>query len=386
MASATKWQFLSGFFLFCIVAIIRSVLYSARLTEIAYGYKPPNDWSFLIGNNVPLISINKSVNSTTQRDPKVSASFVANDINDTKVSSAGESVQGKTGSVSSISSISSPRSKTMILTFVTIGFVKHVDFWYQRLSDLGYTEHVVAAWDNETLEHCKTLNLRVVPCVSSGFKGKVPKGKNQLFRRYLFAARWKCVLQQLQAGYNILLTDVDNSFQRYVPLSNFENFNVIHAYGGGYPIRHLKAHGFTVCGGMTWLQAKPPTLKYVQLIVDQCGDRCDDQGRINNLFVDLKVNWTIQPLQQQLPPNHNWPEPAGSRLGIAKLTGHSVMIWDTRFAFRGPLETSPCPDNPWVAMPFNNRAEKTHYQWEDKCPSPRNQTLMNKRRRKLDST
>ena len=267
-------------------------------------------------------------------------------------------------------------NNSMILTFVTIEFVRFIDFWYSRLTDLGYTEHVVAAWDEETYQHCQAKGWRTLRCISSGQKG--PKSKGQEFRRTLFAARWHCVHQQLQEGNNILLTDVDNTFQRYVPLSSFEEYNVIHAFGGGYPPRHLKRHGFTVCGGMTWLQSAPPTLKYVGMILDECTTRCDDQGKINNMFSTLNITWTIKPLEQQLPSNHNWPEPAGSRHGISAVTGHSVMIWDTGFAFRGPLSASPCPTNPWVAMPVNEKNKKVHDQWQSKCPPPiQNTTSVN---------
>uniref|UniRef100_A0A7S2YMC4 Nucleotide-diphospho-sugar transferase domain-containing protein n=1 Tax=Entomoneis paludosa TaxID=265537 RepID=A0A7S2YMC4_9STRA len=270
-----------------------------------------------------------------------------------------------------------PHNKSVILTFVTKGFVSHIPFWYESLSALGYTEHAVAAWDEETMEYCKKHEYRTIPCITHGYKGDIPNNKSQLFRRYLFAARWKCVHEQLHNGHNVLLTDVDNTFQRFVPLSNFESFNVIHAYGGGYPIRHLKSHGFTVCGGMTWLQAHPATIRYVDLIIDRCRDRCDDQGVVNSLFDSLGVEWrAIEALEQApLPESHNWPEPAGSRHGIANLTGHSVKVWDTGFAFRGPLAVSPCPDDPWVAMPANEKTgEKTHYRWEEHCPRKKNTT------------
>jgi hypothetical protein len=125
----------------------------------------------------------------------------------------------------------------------------------------------------------------------------------------LFGRRWKYVYDQLQKGYSVLLTDVDNVFLRYHPLQNFDEseYDVFHAYSTSYPTHVFEQMGFTVCGGgMSWLRADPKVIRFVASLVNKCkclkdendddfckNCYCDDQVALNELLWKGKhsVTW-----------------------------------------------------------------------------------------------
>lgn len=92
---------------------------------------------------------------------------------------------------------------------------------------------------------------------------------------------------------NILLTDVDNIFVRYVDVSELEqsSFDAFHAYAGtteAFPRYIYRRLGFTICGGMSFLRGgSHGVLEIVEAVVKQCGCEstllcschCDDQVR-----------------------------------------------------------------------------------------------------------
>eukprot|EP00523_Entomoneis_sp_CCMP467_P002315 CAMPEP_0168751282 /NCGR_PEP_ID=MMETSP0724-20121128/17741_1 /TAXON_ID=265536 /ORGANISM="Amphiprora sp., Strain CCMP467" /LENGTH=109 /DNA_ID=CAMNT_0008799397 /DNA_START=1 /DNA_END=330 /DNA_ORIENTATION=+ len=59
-------------------------------------------------------------------------------------------------------------TNAVILTFVSKEFVHHIDFWYSTLTTLGYTQHHVAAWDEETLDYCQQRGYRSILCITTG--------------------------------------------------------------------------------------------------------------------------------------------------------------------------------------------------------------------------
>jgi len=303
---------------------------------------------------------------------------------------------------SSDSNISNSNSSYKILGFTDEWYLDHATRWFQELTEkpVSYPKQnvVVAAMSLETLTQLQARNITSQPC---GFSIVDPSQKQHIKplrrRRRLFAARWKCVLHELKQGTHVILTDVDNHFTRHVPIvESFAHWNVMHAYSNGFPLKLHAKHGFTVCGGMSWLQSHPATIRFVERVVQRCGEACDDQVVLNSLLLeDLDVEWTIDSatLEEHNPQRilksseqhrfknttsamretdkHNWKEPYAARHGLSNVTGHSIYIWNREFAYRGPLEAHPCPRTVvnWVAMPSNQKGQKMARLWKEYCPS-----------------
>uniref|UniRef100_A0A7S2Y3Q1 Nucleotide-diphospho-sugar transferase domain-containing protein n=1 Tax=Entomoneis paludosa TaxID=265537 RepID=A0A7S2Y3Q1_9STRA len=295
-----------------------------------------------------------------------------------------------------------------ILGFTDEFYLPHAIRWFQEMTQnpLSYPTRnvVVAAMNPSTLHQLRAQNITAQPCGFQEEDGSAdstgPRVKSMTRRRRLFAARWHCVLEELKKGVNIVLTDVDNHFTRHVPIvQSFSHWNVMHAYSNGYPLNVQAAIGFTICGGMSWLQAHPATIQYVQMIVNRCGSGCDDQVVMNSMMADpsiLQIEWTVDPVALvEHDPNRilshhgpsfvnstntsnkntasttsNWKEPYAAQYGQSKVTGHSVYIWNREFAYRGPLEATPCPrpSENWVAMPSNQKGQKMARLWPVHCP------------------
>ena len=123
---------------------------------------------------------------------------------------------------------------------------------------------------------------------------------------------WSCPLLLvhlliLQHGHNVLLTDVDNVFSRLLPMRDLEDhpdrIDVFHAYSTSYPTHVFNDMGFTVCGGMSWLRATPPVLRFVGSVVNQCN--CLESKKVKNkkaaAATDQKKALTM-PVKMQSPP------------------------------------------------------------------------------------
>jgi len=263
---------------------------------------------------------------------------------------------------------------------------------------LGYSEQRIIAYDNNTAEHFRTdpsfasVRFELFPLpelTGADFTGLRLGPKRRRIREAMFALRWRYILHQLQQGYSIVLTDVDNIFNRYVPLTDFQTHDVIHAYETYYPLDVFEARGFVVCGGMTWFHANPRTIDFVQRVVNKCGKYCDDQIIVNQMILnDLQIQWDST---DHLPPpelrkNHSTVNEK-EMTGTSVATGHSVKIWPRHFAYREFMPTKPseCPPNNWVAMPNNavvpegfvltrqtaHRVKiRMQEQWDSFCGSP----------------
>lgn len=151
------------------------------------------------------------------------------------------------------------KKKTKIIGFADYGY-KDIGYqWYKELEKLGYTEHMVAVQDTIAAEYYAIkgdirYDIVYKPTQSSnnnnnnvtGLKEECeheytklsnPAKRNQRYRRMLFGSRWHYVLKQLELGYHVLLTDVDNIYTQYKPMSEMENskYDIYHAYAGTVP-------------------------------------------------------------------------------------------------------------------------------------------------------
>lgn len=257
---------------------------------------------------------------------------------------------------------------TKILGFADYNYRDYALRWYHRLSSLGYTEQVIVAVDDKAVAFWKENTtgiqwqaLPYFPCV--GYKHD-PRG----YRRQIFARRWTYIYEQLQQGYSILLTDVDNVFSRYLPMRELEqsNVDVFHAYSTSYPTYVFEDMGLTVCGGMSWLRANPKVIRFVGSLINQCkcmplvgksqvsekecrDCSCDDQVTLNELLWKgkHKVIWDRNISKPASLQDFQWE----SLRGVSSKTKHRIQIWDRNVAYRAPMPET-CPLNNWVAMPL----------------------------------
>ena len=327
---------------------------------------------------------------------------------------------------------SSSRVETTKIVAVTdIQYSQIALEWYQKLSNLGYTTHVIVAADDESLSFFQqqqqhqqnqqyqtrtntntttqtstspnTNIIRVEPLIDpTSSNWPIAAGQPRQLRLRIFATRWVYILGQLKNGHHILLTDADNIFLRYMPMSIMEtsNYDVYHSYCADYPVRFVSM-GFVVCGGMTWLRSSKESIRYVESILQQCGwdgmdnddgaelygnpanisrantiatpaeyyppvlpmkakaAKCDDQQVINSKFFSNTLNYTWDTNENTLgkPKVEDgfWKSEAS---GQSLVTGHRFKLWSVDTCYRGSVDGSKegrCPDSKlnWVAMPLN---------------------------------
>jgi hypothetical protein len=170
------------------------------------------------------------------------------------------------------------------------------------------------------------------------------------------SSRVHFTMEMLKNGTHVLVTDIDNIFNRYVPLHGFleEGFDVYHAYEMKFPTNIYYKTRFVVCGGHSFFKSSPETIRYMELVLKDCeSDKCNDQTTLNTvLFNSLAVKWDNN------EPNHagalrlnttgddgssrekqqNKDENNGllveSITGRSTATNHTIKVWDRDFAWR----------------------------------------------------
>lgn len=279
---------------------------------------------------------------------------------------------------------SSMAGKTKIITFTDHSFRFVAANWYERLKALGYTTQTIVAVDEVTVDFLANhtnyrYDVKFRPPLPSKYDGEIYRVKRRLVVTQIFALRWRYILQQLKQGIHVLLTDCDNIFSSYVPLSEFEQseYDVFHAYETKHPGIVFAKQGFCVCGGMSWFRASPKVIHFIQHVVANCKDLCDDQDILNRVILyNLNMTWdhtpdTFGPTAKRT--SNNTDERFNGLLeigvsGTSGLTGHRVKIWDRDFAFRGTLDPPTCPRNNWVSMPMFSGHVRQKI-WMDKLKS-----------------
>ena len=279
----------------------------------------------------------------------------------------------------------SPNKGTRILGFSDNNYREYAVRWYHRLKSLGYSEHAVVAVDqkavdffqhNSTATGVKWEALPYPPCIGSKSD---PRG----YRRQIFARRWTYIFEQLQKGYSILLTDVDNVFLRHLAMKHFEDapVDVFHAYSTSYPIDAFEGMGFTVSGGMSWLRATTSVMNFVGSLINKCKCRdlvgmtsttdkvcrdcsCDDQIVLNELLWKgkHKVIWDRNFSKPSSLHDYPWE----GVTGISSKTKHRVAIWDRNLAYRAVMPDQ-CPPGNWVAMPLYVDRGNVVETWDALC-------------------
>ncbi|CAJ1957320.1 unnamed protein product [Cylindrotheca closterium] len=275
-------------------------------------------------------------------------------------------------------------SRTKILGFADYNYREYALRWYQRLSDLGYSEQVVVAVDDAAVDFFRKHKAQIrweelpyKPCTTWNEDSRI-------YRRQIFGRRWKYVYDQLLKGHSVLITDVDNVFRRNFALQNLEQseYDVFHAYSTSYPTHVFEEMGFTVCGGLSWLRDDSKVKRFVRSLVNRCNclelqpDKpdtsdelckkcyCDDQIALNEMLWKgkHKVNWD----HEMSKPANLSDFPFEGLTGVSSTTKHRIKVWDRSFAYRAKMP-NVCPIDNWVAMPlYVDRADVVQV-WSALC-------------------
>lgn len=224
------------------------------------------------------------------------------------------------------------------------------------MTELGYTTHTLVLIDppavkyfNQTNKGGKEYYRFEVQIIDPGSRAK-NRVRSLWYNRILYC------LNQVKAGHSLLLTDVDNIFSRYEPLSQFQDseFDAIFALEQKFPDKIFKKQGFVLCGGMTFLKATNATIEIMERLLEKCDGgtkRCDDQVEWNRMmFQDMR--WNTTETRTKLTQNGLIQYSFGGESKTVQ--GFKAKVWDRDFAWRGFFQTERCPsEQNWVAMPTN---------------------------------
>jgi hypothetical protein len=293
---------------------------------------------------------------------------------------------------------------TKILGFSNAAYKEMTVRWYHEMSSLGYTNIYAIASDAEAAHYFIQNQIQfdyLNPTRKGWVWGKdtcsnytrdVKEGKiAQTYRRSLFGARWNYILRQLHQGYHVFITDVDNLFQVYKPMSDFEHdeYDMVHAFSGdinAFPRNIYRQRGFNICGGLSWLRSTPSVIEFVSELARRCGCKesigcechCDDQVAINTMYLEGEYNatWNQKPHQKIIATRTDEIYWDGFD-GICQKTGHKMMILDRNIAWRGSVHKGMiCPQGNWIAMPQGQKDKNaTRELWEEYCKNDTNSAI-----------
>ena len=360
--------------------------------------------SSLDNNNININSIARDVRFALPPVPSLQQGVdYLQDLSSSVLSGATTVVaQSPPPDLSSSASSQSQSHYTKIVTFADVRFKFVVQKWYHRLSELGYTTHTIVAADYETYQYFVDLNAakrsqqrqpqrnggdhtndnsehgnddsdpnyyyRVEHIGGPDCTYQYFNNRNQVYRRRIFASRWPYILSQLRNRTHVLLTDADNQYHRYLPMSELETspYDIYHAFESGIPSHppEVYAHwGFTICGGMSWLRSTPSVVSLVteqarrcNCVNQTCACTCDDQVVLNELQLHHNIQWDRPTRSSSSPSSSSSSDRSflwDGLTGTCQTTGSRIRVWDKHTAYRGPIpeNRSHCPRHSWVTMP-----------------------------------
>lgn len=290
--------------------------------------------------------------------------------------------------------------KTIIVAFSNYRFRLVGVAWYERMTQLGYENHLLVATDSEMVHflrehHDFRYQVWLHEPMPEEVKSKPKNKQDHAYLELLMAVRWKYLLHQLENGIHVVLTDVDNIFNRFLDVDKefvqqSTEIDVWHAYATKFPRKAFGRQGFVVCSGMSWWRSSSGGIRFAKLMQHTCGDMCDDQRILNELLTDpdrlnMTWHWTETAKQSKIT-NATTDDPRFLGLptigisGESSVTEHKARIWDREFAFRGPILPVVCPSRMvnWVSMPIleaKSRQEawktklESFLQWDRHCNS-----------------
>ena len=217
----------------------------------------------------------------------------------------GASPADATSSVDVLPAASSATSDWKIVAFASHNYLGITRKWYDRLTELGYTQHVVAAMDERLFDALAALGYRVEDHVVSPTEHAEPGEPVRGWGRHLWKLwryRLSYVLRQTQLGRNVFLVDVDTMWNRHVPLDVLfdgteedRRADVFFSQGTVYPPDVFDEWGFVGCMGTVAFRATPAAAQtLLRQAIRTCatGTNCDDQVAMNRaLSHKYGVKW-----------------------------------------------------------------------------------------------
>ena len=240
--------------------------------------------------------------------------------------------------------LTNQKGRWKIVAFASSNYLGITKAWYERLTNLGYTEHVVAAMDDEIFTALAKLGYRVEDHVVSPTEATEPGEPVRGWGRHLWKLwryRLAYVNRQTQMGRNVFLVDVDTMWNRKVELKDLfdgtpdeAGADVFFSQGTVYPHDAFDAWGFVGCMGSVAFRATPRTSALLKAAMEDCkAGACDDQVAMNGaLLRKYGMEWN-----RATGFGHGtMAQPVANRLKVtdANAMNIRVRVWPKPFAFR----------------------------------------------------
>ena len=195
-------------------------------------------------------------------------------------------------------------SRWKIVAFASRNYLAITERWYDRLTSLGYTEHVVAAMDEALFDALAAKGYRVEDHVVSPSEKPEPGEPVPGWGRHLWKLwryRLSYALRQTQLGVNVFLVDVDTMWNRHVPLRDLfdgserdTKSDVFLSQGTVYPPDVFDRWGFVGCMGSVAFRATPAAQTLLRQAIRACaeGASCDDQVAVDRALArKYDIQW-----------------------------------------------------------------------------------------------
>ena len=238
----------------------------------------------------------------------------------------------------------------IIVCFSNKNYIEIVKIWYKQLEMLGYTNHFIVAMDSETYDILTENNEHRV------IKSIRPFNSSYQNLQNLWAIRLRTIHQLLSLNFNVLSSDSDAIWKKYVDLNSLpKNYNIIHAYDRGYPKNAYQHFGFVVTGGIGGYIYSEATIQLLEKFMQACSDECDDQAVINNFY--MKSGFVFNKVDRI-----DYEEGGNdkvNRTGVSLDGKFKVFVFETDICLRGNNPTY-CYKKEWEKLwLYSPQAEKT---------------------------
>jgi lipopolysaccharide biosynthesis glycosyltransferase len=235
-----------------------------------------------------------------------------------------------------------PMPPPMVIGFTNVEYIPVAEKWCQTLQALTYHPTIIAT-DNQTWGHFSKTSCAVV----RGCDWNAGDGLNKLW-----SCRLRTLLDFVEHGESVFLSDVDTIWGRYEDLGQFTAYDIYHGQGTTWPPEVYERQKWVANAGMGWWRATSYTVKVLKELVDRCGASCDDQRVLNEFYLDKRTSWT-----------------SSSSPRDAHVFQHSnhVAIWNKTFISRG----IDIHCNAWIDAPLNAKTRTaklaSFQQSEEQC-------------------